>query len=59
MMDFVFKMMMSSKMMKYQEHPEKMIDLSCRDDPKTQKGCATGFCRRGCPNKVSNSLRKR
>ena len=34
-----------------------MIDLSCRDNPKTQKGCATGFCKEGCPNKMGYTVR--
>ena len=34
------------------EHPGRMIDLSCRDNPKTQKGCALGPCLDGCPNKM-------
>jgi hypothetical protein len=39
------------------EHPEHMIDLSCRDDPKTQKGCVSGPCLDGCPNKMGYTLR--
>lgn len=37
------------------EHPQT-IDLSCRDDPKTQKGCASGPCLDGCPNKMGKSV---
>jgi hypothetical protein len=37
------------------EHP-RTIDLSCRDDPKTQKGCASGPCLDGCPNKMGKSV---
>lgn len=38
------------------EHPST-IDLSCRDDPKTQHGCALGPCLDGCPNKMGKSSR--
>ena len=39
------------------EHPATKVDLSCRDNPKTQKGCAEGFCLDGCPNKMGYTMR--
>lgn len=34
------------------EHPGRMVDLSCRDDPKQQHSCTQGFCNDGCLNKM-------
>jgi len=38
------------------EHPEKMVDVSCRSKNLT-KGCAEGFCLDGCPNKMGYTVR--
>jgi iduronate 2-sulfatase len=39
------------------EHPSRMIDLACRDNPKQQHGCASGECTDGCPNKMGYTVR--
>lgn len=39
------------------EHPGNAIDLSCRDNPKTQHSCTQGKCLDGCPNKMGYTMR--
>ena len=39
------------------EHPGRMLDLACRDNPKQQHSCNFGTCVDGCPNKMGYTVR--